>query len=133
MAAALIEKADEFNFSVVLWNRRETERTKDLLKRFPKAVFESDVKKALADGKEKCLERLKSDLERWSLDDIHDSMSRWACFNEQPQSTAAPDSFKINKLPTNLDQSKPKFKNKKNKAKKKNRKQAKTSKRKNRR
>ena len=92
-----------------------------------------DVKKALADGKEKCLERLKSDLERWSLDDIHDSMSRWSCFNEQPQSTAAPDIFKMNKLPTNLDQSKPKIKREKNKAKKKKRKQAKTSKRKNRR
>jgi hypothetical protein len=34
-----------------------------------------DFKKALKDGKEKCLERLKTDLERRSLDDIHDSMS----------------------------------------------------------
>ena len=92
-----------------------------------------DFKKALADGKEKCLERLKADLERNSLDDIHDSMSWWACFNEESQSYAAPDSFKEDKRPTNLDQSKPKFKKKKNKAKKKKRKQAKTSKRKNRR
>jgi len=92
-----------------------------------------DFKKALADGKEKCLERLKADLERRSLDDIHDSMSWWACFNEDKQSYAAPDSFKEDKRPTNLDQSKPKFKKKKNKAKKKKRKQANTSKRKNRR
>jgi hypothetical protein len=92
-----------------------------------------DFKKALADGKEKCLERLKADLERNSLDDIHDSMSWWACFNEDQQSYAAPDSFKKDKRPTNLDQSKPKFKQKKSKTKKKKRKQTKASKRKNRR
>ena len=92
-----------------------------------------DFKKALADGKEKCLERLKADLERQSLDDIHDSMSWWACFNEDQQSYAAPDSFKKDKHPTNVDQSKPKFKKKKSKTKKKKRKQAKASKRKNRR
>ena len=40
-------------------------------------------KRALADGQEKCLERLKIDLERQSLDDIHGSMSWWACFNRQ--------------------------------------------------
>ena len=34
-----------------------------------------DFQNALEDGKEKCLERLKTDLERRSLDDIHDSMS----------------------------------------------------------
>ena len=92
-----------------------------------------DFKKALADGKEKSLERLKIDLERQSLDDIHDSMSWWACFNEEPQSHAPPDGFEKNKQQNNLDQSTPKFKKKKNKAKKKKRKQAKASKRKNRR
>jgi hypothetical protein len=89
-----------------------------------------DFKKALADGKETCLERLKSDLERQSLDDLHDHMSWWACFNEKPQSKAAPDSFKKSKQPTNLDQSKPKFKKKKNKTRKSKRKQAKASKKK---
>lgn len=93
----------------------------------------NDIKKALADGKETCLERLKSDLERRSLDDLHDSMSWWACFNEEPQSYAVPDSFTKTKPPANLEQSKPKFKVKKKKAKKKKRKQAKASKRKNRR
>ena len=92
-----------------------------------------DFRKALADGKEKCLERLKVDLERQSLDDIHGSMSWWACFNEKPQSHAPPDSFEKIIQPTNLDQSTPKFKKKNNKAKKKKRKQAKASKRKNRR
>jgi len=60
-------------------------------------------------------------------------MSWRACFNEKPQSNAEPDSFKKSKQPTNLDQSKPKYKNKKNKAKKSKRKQAKASKKKNRR
>ncbi len=92
-----------------------------------------DFKRALVDGKEKCLERLKIDLERQSLDDIHDSMSWWACFNEEPQSHAPPDAFKSDSLPINLDQSKPKSKKEKTKAKKKKRKQAKASKRKNRR
>ncbi len=41
-----------------------------------------EFEEALEDGEEKCLERLKSDFERCSLDDIHDSMSRWACFKQ---------------------------------------------------
>ena len=92
-----------------------------------------DFEKALADGKEICLERLKTDLERQSLDDMHDSMSWWACFNEEQQSNAVPDGFKWDSLPTNLAQPKPKSKKKQNKAKKKKRKQAKASNRKNRR
>ena len=88
---------------------------------------------ALDDGKEKCLERLKIDLERRSLDDIHDSMSWWACFNKEPQFNSAPDGSKNNTHLTNFDQSTYKFKKKKNMAKKKKRKQAKASKRKNRR
>jgi hypothetical protein len=92
-----------------------------------------DFKKALEDGKEKCLERLKTDLERRSLDDIHDSMSWWACFNKESQFYSAPDGLKNNTHPNNFDQSTHKFKKKKNMAKKKKRKQAKASKRKNRR
>jgi hypothetical protein len=92
-----------------------------------------DFKKALDDGKEKCLERLKTDLERRSLDDIHDSMSWWACFNKESQFYSAPDGLKNNTHPTNCDQSTHKFKKKKNIAKKKRRKQVKASKRKNRR
>jgi hypothetical protein len=92
-----------------------------------------DFKKALADGKEKCLERLKFDLERSSLDDIHDSMSGWACFNKKPRLYPTSDSPKYDAHPTLFDQPTHKTKKKKNKAKKKNRKQAKASKKKNRR
>jgi hypothetical protein len=92
-----------------------------------------DFKKALEDGKEKCLARLKTDLEQRSLDDIHDSMSWWACFSKEPQFNSAPDGLKNNTYPANFDQSTPKVKKKKHKAKKKKRKQANASKRKNRR
>ena len=94
-----------------------------------------DFNKALEDGKEKCLERLKTDLERQSLDDIHDSMSWWACFNEEPQFYSAQDPVDLINYShfTNSDQSTHKIKKKRNKAKKNKRKQAKASKRKNRR
>ena len=95
-----------------------------------------DFEQALEDGKERCLERLKTDLERQSLDDIHDSMSWWACFdNEESQIYSAqdPDDL-INYSPlTASNQSSHKINKKKKKAKKKKRKQAKASKRKNRR
>ena len=42
----------------------------------------SYFEKALELGKEKCFEKVKIDLEQNSLDDIHASMSWWACFNE---------------------------------------------------
>jgi hypothetical protein len=94
-----------------------------------------DFNQALEDGKDKCLERLRTDLERQSLDDIHESMSWWACFNEASQIYSAqdPDDL-INYSPLIAsNQSSHKTNKKKKKAKKKKRKQAKTSKRKNRR
>jgi hypothetical protein len=94
-----------------------------------------DFEQALEDGKERCLERLRNDLERQSLDDIHDSMSWWACFNEESQIYSAqdPDDL-INYSPlTASNQSTHKTIKKKKKVKKKKRKQAKASKRKNRR
>ena len=90
---------------------------------------------ALENGKEGCLERLRRDLERQSLDDIHDSMSWWACFNEEPQFYSAqdPDDLINSSHLTTSDQSTHKIKKKKKKDKKNKRKQAKASKRKNRR
>jgi hypothetical protein len=94
-----------------------------------------EFEQALEDGKERCLERLKTNLEGQSLDDIHDSMSWWACFNEEPKFYSAqdPDDL-INYSPLTVsNQSTHKTNKKKKKAKKKKRKQAKASKRKNRR
>ena len=101
----------------------------------PEIIRYEDFEQALEDGKERCLERLKSDLERQSLDDIHDSMSWWACFNEESQIYSAqdPDDLKNYSHLTPSDQSTHKINKKKKKAKKNKRKQVKASKRKNRR
>jgi len=92
-----------------------------------------DFEKVLADGQEKCLEWLKIDLERNSLDDIHAGMSWWACFNEASDAPFVPADLKDDSYPAFYDQPKHKSKKKQAKAKKKKRKQAKASKRKNRR
>jgi len=49
---------------------------------FSGAIGYGEFEEALEDGEEKCLERLKNDFERQLLDNIHDSMSCWACFNQ---------------------------------------------------
>jgi hypothetical protein len=49
---------------------------------FPGMIGYEEFEEALDDGEEKCLERLKNNYKRQSLDDIHDSMSGWACFNQ---------------------------------------------------
>ena len=102
---------------------------------YPGMIRYEHFNKALEDGKERCLERLKTDLERQSLDDIHDSMSWWACFNEESQIFSAqdPDDLINYSSPTNSVQPTYTSKKKKKKAKKKQRKQVKASKRKNRR
>jgi len=42
-------------------------------------------RRALSKGKERCLLDLRAELEQRSLDDVHKSMSWWACFQERPQ------------------------------------------------
>lgn len=54
----------------------------------PGMIQYSDFEKALELGKDKCLERLKNDLERHSIDDIHAAMSWWACFNDASKSSS---------------------------------------------
>ena len=85
--------------------------------------FEDELK----EGKERCLEKLRIDFQSRSLDDIHESMSWWACFKQEnkPVSSSFVESFGM------VDQSKNKSKKKKHRKKK--RKMAKASKRKNRR
>ena len=41
-----------------------------------------DFQQAHKESRESCLARLKKDLDRASLDDLHDSMSGWVCFQE---------------------------------------------------
>ncbi len=93
---------------------------------FPGTIQYKEVEDALRNGKEKCLNRLKIDLKNCSLDNIHDSMSWWACFKQENELpiTSVVDSF------ATIDRTKKK--SDKKKAKKK-RKKAKASKKKNRR
>jgi hypothetical protein len=49
---------------------------------FSGAIGYGEFEEMLEAGEEKCLERLKNDYKRQSLDDIHDSMSGWACFKQ---------------------------------------------------
>jgi len=125
----------------------------------PGMIPYSEFEDALKLGKNKCLERLKIDLERHSLDDIHGSMSWWACFNPnigpdspQPAAEQGPElglgfkplleeskffssstDLKGDFYPSDNEQTSSKSQKNKKKAKKKKRKQAKASKKKNRR
>jgi hypothetical protein len=101
----------------------------------PGMIQYSYFEKALELGKEKCLENVKIDLERDNLDDIHASMSWWACFNEESKSIPSSTGFENDYNPGYGYSLQPssKSKKKKKKAKKKRRKQAKSSKKKNRR
>jgi hypothetical protein len=49
---------------------------------FSGAIGYGEFEEMLEAGEEKCLERLKNNYKRQSLDDIHDSMSGWFCFNQ---------------------------------------------------
>lgn len=49
-----------------------------------------EIEKALETGKEQCLEKLKKDMQRNSLDDIHASMSHWACFRDKSKTSSIP-------------------------------------------
>lgn len=98
----------------------------------PGLISYSEFEHALAIGNDKCLEKLTIDLNLSSLDDIHDRMSWWACFNEEAEDFSSPameDDLFFNSPKQGTTKSQKS--NKKNQKKK--RKQAKASKKKNRR
>lgn len=99
----------------------------------PGMIPYSEFENALKIDKDKCLEKLKIDLERHSLDDIHASMSWWACFNEESKIFASSTGLEGDFYPSDYEQPSSKSQKIKKKAKKKKRKQAKASKKKNRR
>ena len=99
----------------------------------PGMIHYSDFEKALEFGKDKCLERLKFDMERDSLEDIHAAMSWWACFNEERKTYSSSPWIPTNSLSGHFKSASGQSKKNKKKAKKKKRKQAKASKKRNRR
>ena len=99
----------------------------------PRMIHYDDFEKVLELGKDECLGRLKSDMERDCSDDIHATMSWWSCFNEEEEPfSSLPWNAKASLSGYSKRASGQSRKNKK-KAKKKKRKQAKASKKKNRR
>lgn len=48
----------------------------------PELIDHEDFDDALRMGKERCLEKLEKNLERNRIDDLHESMSWWSCFDE---------------------------------------------------
>jgi hypothetical protein len=71
-----------------------------------------DFTEILKDSKEKCLDNLRNKIQERQIDDIHDSMSWWACFKQPQKSLSRDASIKLLK-------SKPKQNKKSRKSKKK--------------
>lgn len=92
-----------------------------------------DFEKALDRGEDKCLESLKIDLERYSLDDIHAAMSWWACFNDDSKASSSSPGITNDHFSGYSMRPSGQYLSKNKKSKKKKRKQAKASKKKNRR
>ncbi len=99
----------------------------------PGMIQYSYFEKTLELGKDKCLEKLKTDLERHSMDDIHASMSWWACFNKESKTFSSYTGLESDSFPATFGQPSSKSLKNKKKAKNKKRKKAKASKKKNRR
>ncbi len=98
----------------------------------PGIIPYSAFEEALVIGKDKCLEKVKRDLERDRLDDIHARMSWWSCFNEESETAGSSGAMKKALFPGYSQQGHAKLQKDEKKNKKKKRKQAKASKRKNR-
>lgn len=97
----------------------------------PQIIAYTDFESAIILGEDAMLERLKANYERFTLIDIHKSMSWWACFQDSEGKSDEPDlSPPFFDMPSKISTKVQKKKNKT--AKKKKRKQARVSKRKNR-
>lgn len=79
-----------------------------------------DFERALNDGKEKCLQRIRTELQDRFLDNLYSRMSWWACFRTEKPSAATQDSA-IESQKTSKNRTKKKKKTKANKSKKKKR------------
>ena len=66
-----------------LMDKIEAAYAKDFID--PGYIGLEDFRQALSRGKEKCLLDLRAEMEDRSLDDIHGSMSWWACFHERDE------------------------------------------------
>lgn len=98
----------------------------------PQIIDRGTFDEALAAGRDAMLERLKSDLESLSLDELHGAMSWWACFQDELDLTPASDPADIFSSGMYGEPSRTIIKTTDKAEKKKKRKQTQASKRKNR-
>ena len=94
----------------------------------PGMISYQSFERALRCDKNEHLEDLRKNFERRSLDDIHASMSWWACFNPESEESVPMDYHSVNPSGTSSNKSQ-----KQKRAKKKKKKMSKATKRKNRR
>lgn len=61
----------------------------------PGYISYEDFTEILKGSKEKCLESLNAEIQRRQINNIHDSMSWWACFKQPPKSLPRDSSIKL--------------------------------------
>jgi hypothetical protein len=94
----------------------------------PGMIDYQSFERALGRDKNEHLENLRKDFEQRSLNNIHDSMSWWACFNPEPEGPVPMDYYPASSMGMLSNKSQ-----ERKRSKKKKRKMSKASKRKNRR
>ena len=85
----------------------------------PGHIRYEDFTEVLKSSKEKCLDRLKAELQKRQLDNLHERMSWWACFKQPQGSLSGNSSVKSLKNSPKLDKRLKKSKRKQSKASKK--------------
>lgn len=78
-----------------------------------------DFTEVIKKGKEKCIESLRAKIQERQIDDIHDSMSWWACFSQPQKSLSRNPPVKLLKLKAKYNKKAKKSKKKQSKASKK--------------
>ncbi len=82
-------------------------------------IGHEDFTEILKGGKEKCLDDLRTNIQERQIDNIHDSMSWWACFKQPQSSLSRGTSIKLLKSKPKQDRKNKKSKRKQSKASKK--------------
>lgn len=82
-------------------------------------IDHEDFTEILKGSKEKCLDRLRTNIQERQIDNIHDSMSWWACFEQPQRSLSRGASIKLLKIKPKQDIKNKKSKKKQSKASKK--------------
>lgn len=85
----------------------------------PGYIGYEDFTEILKGSKEKCLDSLRTEIQKRQIDNIHDSMSWWACFKQSQRSLSRDSSINTLKNKSKQDKKNKKSKKKQSKASKK--------------